>query len=144
MYLQLGVKWNTAVNKMERSEIKRGSGTAPDGGCLDVSGPSPLKTGTWYQIVKLKDNLQNLRINLPIVFKKNIDNGISSRFWEDYWVAIDTWKKVLNSWNLDFMCLSSLTDVMYLADNVRIQAPLIKYFDVVIHTTILASLAVSK
>nr|GEU83193.1 hypothetical protein [Tanacetum cinerariifolium] len=31
MYLQLGVKWNTAVNKMERSGIERGSGTVPDG-----------------------------------------------------------------------------------------------------------------
>ncbi|GJU92351.1 putative reverse transcriptase domain-containing protein [Tanacetum coccineum] len=108
----------------------------------------------WNKLLPAKINICSWRITnrrLPTLInldKRGIDlNSVRCQIYdkdletEDHLfvfcdLAIDTWKKVLNWWNLDFMCPSSLTDLLCLADNVQIQAPLIKYFDVVMHTTI--------
>ncbi|GKA93191.1 RNA-directed DNA polymerase, eukaryota, reverse transcriptase zinc-binding domain protein [Tanacetum coccineum] len=54
----------------------------PTGGMLN---PFDLKQslGTWSQIVKLKDDLNSIGINLPLLFKKKIGDGMSTRFWHD-------------------------------------------------------------
>ncbi|GJR06205.1 RNA-directed DNA polymerase, eukaryota, reverse transcriptase zinc-binding domain protein [Tanacetum coccineum] len=58
----------------------------PTGGMLN---PFDLKqsSGTWSQIVNLKDDLNSIGINLPLLFKKKIGNGKSMRFWHDNWLG---------------------------------------------------------
>ncbi|GJT51014.1 putative RNA-directed DNA polymerase [Tanacetum coccineum] len=58
----------------------------PTSGMLN---PFDLKqsSGTWSQIVNLKDYLNFIKINLPLLFKKKIGNGKSTRFWHDNWLG---------------------------------------------------------
>ena len=58
----------------------------PDGGLLDNSSSS-LKTRCWSNIVKLKDDLCDIGIDLTSLFKKKIGNGLSTRFWLDPWLG---------------------------------------------------------
>ncbi|GKA88353.1 RNA-directed DNA polymerase, eukaryota, reverse transcriptase zinc-binding domain protein [Tanacetum coccineum] len=45
------------------------------------------KSGTWYHIVSIKNNLLNLGIDMSLIFKKKIGNGTDTRFWTDNWVG---------------------------------------------------------
>nr|GEX34916.1 hypothetical protein [Tanacetum cinerariifolium] len=45
------------------------------------------KSGPWYRIVKLKDDLSKIGIDLPSIFKKKIGDGCSTRFWLDTWLG---------------------------------------------------------
>nr|GEX39875.1 RNA-directed DNA polymerase, eukaryota, reverse transcriptase zinc-binding domain protein [Tanacetum cinerariifolium] len=58
----------------------------PDGGLIDNS-TSSLKSGCWFNVVKLKDDLYDIGINLTSLFKKKIGNGLSTRFWLDSWLG---------------------------------------------------------
>ncbi|GKA96279.1 RNA-directed DNA polymerase, eukaryota, reverse transcriptase zinc-binding domain protein [Tanacetum coccineum] len=53
-----------------------------DGGLIDNS-TSSLKSGCWFNVLKLKDDLCDIGINLTSLFKKKIGNGLSTRFWLD-------------------------------------------------------------
>nr|GEU70344.1 tetratricopeptide repeat (TPR)-like superfamily protein [Tanacetum cinerariifolium] len=52
------------------------------------------KSGPWYRIAKLKEDLLNdYGINLPLIFKKKIGNGESTRFWLENWLGGPTLKE---------------------------------------------------
>lgn len=44
-------------------------------------------SGPWYHIVKLKDDLLGLGINLPSLFKRKLGNGQKISFWHDTWLG---------------------------------------------------------
>ncbi|PWA69263.1 RNA-directed DNA polymerase, eukaryota, Reverse transcriptase zinc-binding domain protein [Artemisia annua] len=50
------------------------------GGMLNA--PEPKKSsGTWSQIIKLKDDLNIIGIYLYMLFKKKVGNGMTTSFW---------------------------------------------------------------
>ncbi|GJU10200.1 RNA-directed DNA polymerase, eukaryota [Tanacetum coccineum] len=49
--------------------------------------PLKSKSGTWYHIVSIKNDLLNLGIDMSLIFKKKIGNGSDTRFWTDNWVG---------------------------------------------------------
>ncbi|GJX77773.1 hypothetical protein Tco_0324584 [Tanacetum coccineum] len=51
--------------------------------------PSSIKykSGPWYRIVKLNDDLLPVGIDLRNIFKRKVCNGESTRFWLDNWVG---------------------------------------------------------
>ncbi|GJY76043.1 RNA-directed DNA polymerase, eukaryota [Tanacetum coccineum] len=52
------------------------------------------KSGPWYRIAKLNEDLLNdYGINLPFIFKKKIGNGESTHFWLDNWLGGSTLKE---------------------------------------------------
>ncbi|GJT91555.1 RNA-directed DNA polymerase, eukaryota, reverse transcriptase zinc-binding domain protein [Tanacetum coccineum] len=52
------------------------------------------KSGPWYRIAKLNDDLLNdYGINLPLIFKKKIGNVESTHFWLDNWLGGPTLKE---------------------------------------------------
>ena len=57
-----------------------------DGGLNDFSSIKS-KTGPWFRIAKLKEDLCKVGIDLPMVFKKKIGNGCDTRFWSDNWLG---------------------------------------------------------
>ncbi|GJY54257.1 reverse transcriptase domain, reverse transcriptase zinc-binding domain protein [Tanacetum coccineum] len=57
-----------------------------DGGLNDTS-LIKSKSGPWYRIAKLKDELSKIGIDLPSIFKKKIGDGCSTRFWLDTWLG---------------------------------------------------------
>nr|GEU80731.1 hypothetical protein [Tanacetum cinerariifolium] len=57
-----------------------------DGGLNDTS-LIKSKSGPWYRIAKLKDDLSKIGIDLPSVSKKKIGDGCSTRFWLDTWLG---------------------------------------------------------
>nr|GEV74451.1 probable zinc transporter 10 [Tanacetum cinerariifolium] len=57
-----------------------------DGG-LTMNSSSPYKSGPWYQIMKLKDDISSHGITLPSIFKIKIGNGRTTRFWTDPWLG---------------------------------------------------------
>ncbi|PWA62894.1 RNA-directed DNA polymerase, eukaryota, Reverse transcriptase zinc-binding domain protein [Artemisia annua] len=48
---------------------------------------SPYKSGPWYQIMKLKDDISSYGITLPSIFKRKIGNGRTTHFWTDPWLG---------------------------------------------------------
>ncbi|GJW18812.1 RNA-directed DNA polymerase, eukaryota, reverse transcriptase zinc-binding domain protein [Tanacetum coccineum] len=44
-------------------------------------------SGTWSQISKLKGDLNNVGINLPMLFKKKLGNRRNTSFWHDNWLG---------------------------------------------------------
>nr|GEX40303.1 hypothetical protein [Tanacetum cinerariifolium] len=57
-----------------------------NGGLGDLSSIK-YKSGPWYRIVKLNDDLLPIRIDLKNIFKRKVGNGESTRFWLDNWVG---------------------------------------------------------
>ncbi|GJX47708.1 hypothetical protein Tco_0272898 [Tanacetum coccineum] len=56
------------------------------GGLHDI--PSiKSKSGMWFRIAKIKDDLLKVNINLPSIFKKRIGNGCDTLFWHDNWLG---------------------------------------------------------
>ncbi|GJT27240.1 hypothetical protein Tco_0907515 [Tanacetum coccineum] len=52
------------------------------------------KSGPWYRIGKLNEDLLNdYGINLPLIFEKEIGNGESTHFWLDNWLGGPTLKE---------------------------------------------------
>ncbi|GJW08774.1 RNA-directed DNA polymerase, eukaryota, reverse transcriptase zinc-binding domain protein [Tanacetum coccineum] len=49
--------------------------------------PRRSKAGPWFRITKLKNDLSELGIDLPLMFKKKLGNGEDTRFWLDIWVG---------------------------------------------------------
>ena len=70
------------------------------GGILSPKSHKNL-SGTWSQIIKLKDDLSKISINLPMLFKKKIGNGQTTSFWHDNWLGGSTLHEI-------FMCLYRL------------------------------------
>ncbi|GJZ83149.1 hypothetical protein Tco_0648322 [Tanacetum coccineum] len=58
----------------------------PHGG-LTTGSISSYKSGPWYQIMKLKDDLLSCGISLPSLFKRKIGNGLNTKFWLDSWIG---------------------------------------------------------
>ncbi|GKA66550.1 hypothetical protein Tco_0766358 [Tanacetum coccineum] len=58
----------------------------PQGGLLDTS-IIRSKSGPWYNIAKLRDDLQLHGIDLPSLFKIKIGNGEIAKFWLDKWLG---------------------------------------------------------
>ncbi|PWA97495.1 RNA-directed DNA polymerase, eukaryota, Reverse transcriptase zinc-binding domain protein [Artemisia annua] len=58
----------------------------PNGGLHDNSSIKP-NSGPWYLIMKLKDDLLKLGINLTSRFKRKVENGRNTSFWKDNWLA---------------------------------------------------------
>ncbi|GJY23749.1 hypothetical protein Tco_0397407 [Tanacetum coccineum] len=56
-------------------------------GCLNVNATIRSNVGVWYQIVKLKNDLLKVNINLPSIFKIRLGNGQSTSFWHDPWIG---------------------------------------------------------
>ncbi|GJT58545.1 RNA-directed DNA polymerase, eukaryota, reverse transcriptase zinc-binding domain protein [Tanacetum coccineum] len=57
-----------------------------DGGLHDI--PSiKSKSGLWFRITRIKDDLLKVNINLPSIFKKRIGNGCDTLFWHDNWLG---------------------------------------------------------
>ncbi|GJR52601.1 hypothetical protein Tco_1403122, partial [Tanacetum coccineum] len=56
-----------------------------------LRGHSNLKanTGPWYHIMKLKDDLATLEINLSSLFMKKVENGNDTSFWHGKWMGED-------------------------------------------------------
>ncbi|PWA47276.1 RNA-directed DNA polymerase, eukaryota, Reverse transcriptase zinc-binding domain protein [Artemisia annua] len=44
-------------------------------------------SGPWYHIVKIKDELHKININLNNLFKIKVGNGQSTSFWNDIWIG---------------------------------------------------------
>ncbi|PWA68342.1 RNA-directed DNA polymerase, eukaryota, Reverse transcriptase zinc-binding domain protein [Artemisia annua] len=58
----------------------------PLGGLFD-STTVKYKSGPWYYIMKLKEDLQRNGINLPSMFKRKVGNGQSTSFWNNIWLG---------------------------------------------------------
>ncbi|GJS31041.1 hypothetical protein Tco_0491661 [Tanacetum coccineum] len=56
-------------------------------GGLTMGSSSLYKSGPWYHIRMLKDELFLHDINLPSIFKRKIGNGLSTKFWLDSWIG---------------------------------------------------------
>ncbi|GJX81572.1 hypothetical protein Tco_0331053 [Tanacetum coccineum] len=56
-------------------------------GCLNVNATIRSNLGVWYQIVKLRNDLLKVNINLPSIFKIKLGNGQSTSFWHDSWIG---------------------------------------------------------
>ncbi|GKE03515.1 RNA-directed DNA polymerase, eukaryota, reverse transcriptase zinc-binding domain protein [Tanacetum coccineum] len=56
-------------------------------GGLRMDSSSPYKSGPWFQIMRLKDDLSSYRVTLPSVFKRKVENGAFTRFWVDQWLG---------------------------------------------------------
>ncbi|PWA48924.1 RNA-directed DNA polymerase, eukaryota, Reverse transcriptase zinc-binding domain protein [Artemisia annua] len=56
----------------------------PLGGLFD-STTVKYRSGPWYYILKLKEDLQHNGISLPSMFKRKVGNGQSTSFWNDIW-----------------------------------------------------------
>ncbi|GJY14724.1 putative RNA-directed DNA polymerase, eukaryota, reverse transcriptase zinc-binding domain protein [Tanacetum coccineum] len=58
----------------------------PSGG---VFNPNTHKKaiGTWSHIINLKSDLLKVDINLPMLFKRKIGDGQTTRFWHDNWLG---------------------------------------------------------
>ncbi|GJW13803.1 putative RNA-directed DNA polymerase, eukaryota, reverse transcriptase zinc-binding domain protein [Tanacetum coccineum] len=54
--------------------------------------PSSIKykSGPWYRIIKLNDDLLPIGIDLRNIFKRKVGNGESKRFWLDNWAGAAT------------------------------------------------------
>ncbi|GJZ55144.1 hypothetical protein Tco_0610337 [Tanacetum coccineum] len=61
----------------------------PTGGVLNFSSHKKA-LGTWSRVINLKHELTKVGINLPTVFKKNIEDGRSTSFWHDHWLGVTT------------------------------------------------------
>ncbi|GJR77131.1 putative RNA-directed DNA polymerase, partial [Tanacetum coccineum] len=58
------------------------------------------KSGPWFRIAKLKEDLCKVGIDLPIIFKKKIGNGCDTRFWHDNWLGgspLKAWRRPIRS-----------------------------------------------
>ncbi|GJS89127.1 RNA-directed DNA polymerase, eukaryota, reverse transcriptase zinc-binding domain protein [Tanacetum coccineum] len=60
----------------------------PSGGLHDNSNLK-ANSGLWYHIMKLKDDLATLEINLSSLFMKKVENGNDTSFWHDKWMDGD-------------------------------------------------------
>ncbi|GJR37723.1 RNA-directed DNA polymerase, eukaryota, reverse transcriptase zinc-binding domain protein [Tanacetum coccineum] len=58
----------------------------PSGGLFDNT-TVKYKSGPWYYIKKLKEDLQRNGINLPLMFKRKVGNGQGTSFWNDIWLG---------------------------------------------------------
>ncbi|GKB24266.1 RNA-directed DNA polymerase, eukaryota, reverse transcriptase zinc-binding domain protein [Tanacetum coccineum] len=56
------------------------------GGILSPKSHKNL-SDTWSEIIKLKDDLSKININLSRIFKKKIGNGQTTSFWHDNWLG---------------------------------------------------------
>ncbi|GKB53073.1 reverse transcriptase domain-containing protein, partial [Tanacetum coccineum] len=56
-------------------------------GGLTVGSSSLYKSGSWYHVRRLKDEMFLHGINLPSIFKRKIGNGLSTKFWLDSWIG---------------------------------------------------------
>ncbi|GKC22688.1 putative RNA-directed DNA polymerase [Tanacetum coccineum] len=61
-------------------------------GGLDEPSYIRSKAGPWFRIAKLKNDLSERGIDLPLMFKKKLGNGEDTRFWLDIWVGNSTLK----------------------------------------------------
>ncbi|GKA86928.1 hypothetical protein Tco_0808639 [Tanacetum coccineum] len=68
-----------------------------DGGLNDTS-LIKSKSGPWYRIAKLKDDLSKIGIDLPSIFKEKIGDGCSTRFWLDTWLGGSPLKDTFNDY----------------------------------------------
>ncbi|GJX99476.1 putative RNA-directed DNA polymerase, eukaryota, reverse transcriptase zinc-binding domain protein, partial [Tanacetum coccineum] len=57
-----------------------------DGGLNDISSVKS-KTGPWFRIAKLKDDLLKVNVSLPSTFKKKVGDGSRTKFWHDEWLG---------------------------------------------------------
>ncbi|GJX28628.1 putative RNA-directed DNA polymerase [Tanacetum coccineum] len=57
-----------------------------DGGLNDISSVKS-KTGLWFRIAKLKDDLLKYNVSLPSTFKKKVGDGSRTMFWHDEWLG---------------------------------------------------------
>ena len=79
-------------------------------GGLRVDSSSPYKSGPWYHIMRLKDDLSTYGVTLPLIFKRKVGNGASTRFWVDQWLGgpplCSTFPRLyrLETNNLCFVC----------------------------------------
>ncbi|GKE64961.1 RNA-directed DNA polymerase, eukaryota, reverse transcriptase zinc-binding domain protein, partial [Tanacetum coccineum] len=48
---------------------------------------TPYKSGPWYQVLKMKDDLSPYGISPLSLFKKKVGNGQTTRFWIDPWLG---------------------------------------------------------
>ncbi|PWA91033.1 RNA-directed DNA polymerase, eukaryota, Reverse transcriptase zinc-binding domain protein [Artemisia annua] len=56
-------------------------------GGLFVNTTIKYKSGPWYHIMKLKEDLQCSGINLPSMFKRKVGNGQGTSFWNNIWLG---------------------------------------------------------
>ncbi|GJY70862.1 hypothetical protein Tco_0474565, partial [Tanacetum coccineum] len=133
-----------------------------DGGLNDTS-LIKSKSGPWYRIAKLKDDLSKIGIDLPLIFKKKIGDGCSTQFWLDTWLGGSPLKDTVprlfrldsntsdlqlgmeQAYSVEFRALThgnalsitiaNLLEGLNLADRVPLPAASIKFFDVVVQTT---------
>ncbi|KAD2805669.1 hypothetical protein E3N88_39046 [Mikania micrantha] len=52
----------------------------------DIIPSKPITTGTWNNIVKIDGALHGRGVNLKILFKGEVGNGHSLKFWTDLWI----------------------------------------------------------
>ncbi|PWA81456.1 cytochrome P450 [Artemisia annua] len=53
----------------------------------DIGPMSSSNSGPWYHIMKIKDELCKININLNNLFKIKVGNGQSTSFWNDIWIG---------------------------------------------------------
>nr|GEV99324.1 RNA-directed DNA polymerase, eukaryota, reverse transcriptase zinc-binding domain protein [Tanacetum cinerariifolium] len=58
----------------------------PTGG-LYYNSSLKSNSGLWYHIMKLKDDLCKVGINLPSIFKRKLGNGQTTSFWHANWLG---------------------------------------------------------
>nr|GFB34609.1 RNA-directed DNA polymerase, eukaryota, reverse transcriptase zinc-binding domain protein [Tanacetum cinerariifolium] len=51
--------------------------------CLNDNSTIRSNSGVWYHIVRLRDDLFKININLPSIFKIKLGNGQTTSFWHD-------------------------------------------------------------
>ncbi|GKE45951.1 hypothetical protein Tco_1473235, partial [Tanacetum coccineum] len=47
-------------------------------------------SSVWYRIVRLRDDLLKVNINLPLILKIKLGNGQTTSFWHDTWAGGST------------------------------------------------------
>ncbi|GJR69347.1 hypothetical protein Tco_0015412 [Tanacetum coccineum] len=117
----------------------------PDGGLIDNL-TSPLKSGCWFNVVKLKDDLYDIGLNLTSLFKKKTRNDLSTTFWLNPWMGGSPPALLPTRSNLDYRgvdldsvlcpsCHDAIETEEHIYEDV-ISRPFSRFFDVVVQTTI--------
>ncbi|GKD51405.1 hypothetical protein Tco_1280381 [Tanacetum coccineum] len=59
-------------------------------GCLNDNSSIRSNSSVWYHIVRLRDDLLKVNINLPSIFKIKLGIGQTTSFWHDTWAGGST------------------------------------------------------
>ncbi|GKD04387.1 putative RNA-directed DNA polymerase, eukaryota, reverse transcriptase zinc-binding domain protein [Tanacetum coccineum] len=80
------IAWDKAISPISKGGLVIRSIHGTNGDLHDIQSIKS-KSGPWFRIAKIKDDLLKVNINLPSIFKKKIGNGCNTLFWHDNWLG---------------------------------------------------------